>query len=358
MRRALNLDQPLATTAEAIRYHGYVQIDPIDVCGKMHDLILRNRVKGYRRDDLLKTLYQAGPRQFFEHYIPGRGILVALPVEDYRFLQSHMKQRRTGSGYGGAMDASQKRMAAKILARIRDEGPLGAAHFTDSGRSTTGWGSGSTLAKTALDKLFFHGKLLISRRDNFRRIYDLPERVLPAEVLEAKPATPREIKRWLVLEKLHQRRLALLSPAQKTLVKDVAAEVNVNGQGGLFCLNEDAERLTAAMDGPEAHSHPRLLGPLDPLIYDRNVTRRIWEFDYTWEVYTPPTKRVRGYYALPVLAGNRIVGHVDPKADRATGTLHVKVAVEKGIDLTRALEEFIAFLSVKSVQLQEAIKRS
>lgn len=137
--RAGGLVAPWASTGEAIRHLGYVQMDPIDVCGKMHDLILRNRVAGYRRDGLLETLYAAGEREFFEHYIPGRGVLVALPVTEYRYLSRAMRARRTREGYGGMLDADQRRMARVILRRIRDEGPLGTGLLrTRCGRRRAG----------------------------------------------------------------------------------------------------------------------------------------------------------------------------------------------------------------------------
>lgn len=348
LRHKLLLDQPLATTDDAICHHGYIQIDPIDVCGKMHDLILRNRVQQYQRDDLLKVLYHRKQRAFFEHYI---GVLVALPIEDYRYLLPSMKRRRTSDRYSGALDADQKKMARKIIDRIRAEGPLSSSAFMDSGRSQTGWGTNGTLAKTTLDKLFFHGRLLISRRDNFRRVFDLPERILPESILDSKPATPREVERWLIQVRLKQRRLIILTAAHATLAKDFLTKVKVADHPPVYCLKEDVELLQQAADWPEPNTEPRLLAPLDPIIYDRKITRRVWDFDYTWEVYTPPAKRVRGYYALPILSGTKIVGHVDPKVDRQSGILNTRVVVEKGIDLNSSLKNFSNFLEVNSHKL-------
>ncbi len=345
LRHALLLDKPLTTTDAALHHHGYIQLDPIDVCGKMHDLILRNRVQDYQRDDLLKALYQRQQRAFFEHYI---GVLVALPFEDYRYLLPSMKRRRTSDRYSGALDADQKKMARKIIDRIRAEGPLSSAAFLDSGRSQTGWGTNGTLAKTTLDKLFFHGRLLINRRDNFRRVFDLPERILPENILDSKPATPREVERWLIQVRLKQRRLITLTAAHATLAKDFLTKVKVADHPPVYCLNEDAEFLKQAADWPEPDTTPRLLAPLDPIIYDRKITRRVWDFDYTWEVYTPPAKRVRGYYALPILSGTKIVGHVDPKVDRANNLLNARITVEKGVDLKPVLNEFTKFLAMNS----------
>jgi uncharacterized protein YcaQ len=93
---------------------------------------------------------------------------------------------------------------------------------------------------------------------------------------------------------------------------------------------------------------PLLLAPLDPLIYDRRVARALWDFDYTWEAYTPPAKRVRGYYALPILAGTELVGHVDPKADRAAGKLRIMARrVRRGHSITDALAALASFLGLR-----------
>lgn len=349
LRRSLNLDAPLRSTDEAVRYHGYIQIDPIDVCGKMHDLILRNRVQAYQRDGLLKALYEKPKeRSFFEHYV---GVLVALPVEDYRYLLPHMKSRRTDDGYSGALNAEEKRMAKRIIDRIRAEGPLSSNDFQNTGSSQTGWGSTGTLAKITMDKLFFHGRLLISRRDNFRRVFDLPERTLPENILGSKPATPREVKRWLIQVRLKQRRLIILTAAHATLAKDFLTKVKVADHPPVYCLKEGAELMQQAADWPEPDTDPHLLAPLDPIIYDRKITRRVWDFDYTWEVYTPPAKRVRGYYALPILSGTRIVGHVDPKMDREGNILNARVVVEKGVNLKSAMHEFSRFLDANSVKV-------
>lgn len=342
------LDLRFRNVKQAVQHLGFVQIDPINVCGRMHDLILRNRVRDYPRDGLLSTLYEQKTRVIFEHYI---GVLVALPVEDYRYILPSMKAHRQSIGSRSALDVQQKKMAKQILARIRAEGPLGASDFLKSGSSRTDWGTHGTLAKTTLDKLFLQGRLLISRRDQFRRVFDLPERILPEAVLNGKPATLEEVHRWHILNRLHQRRLITLNKAHAALVDDLVCQVHVEDHPPLYCLRSDAPRLKSAADAPVVSNSVHLLAPLDPLIYDRKITRSLWGFDYTWEVYTPPAKRLRGYYALPILSGTRIVGYVDPKLDRITNTLNVRVDVEQDIDWNSAVEELAKFLSADSVEL-------
>jgi len=136
--------------------------------------------------------------------------------------------------------------------------------------------------------------------------------------------------------------------------------VQIAGCPTLYCLLSDVPLLEAASISPAAvnldrtseaapRSNLHLLAPLDPLIYDRRVTSALWGFDYTWEVYTPPAKRQRGYYALPVLAGTELVGHVDPKADRLKRRLKViSRRVRRGHTVAEAVGSLAQWLGLKA----------
>jgi uncharacterized protein YcaQ len=161
-----------------------------------------------------------------------------------------------------------------------------------------------------------------------------------------------ETARWETLLKLRQRRLVTLKRAELPLVADAVVPAKVDDGPVVHLLKDDLPLLESAFASADPEEGARaslLLAPLDPLIYDRALTRRLWSFDYTWEVYTPPAKRVRGYYALPVLAGDRLVGHVDAKADRKSGRLHVVAKrVARGQAITPAVRELAAFLGLKT----------
>lgn len=356
-RRVHLLDTPAADIATAIGHHGYIQIDPINVCGRMHDLILRNRVTGYREGDLMRHLHgpatapaplPAPARTAFEHHLPATGILVALPLEAWPHLQAAMHARRRHTGaWSGRLTPREREFATVVLAEIAARGPLGAEDLADSRRVRRGgWGK-ATLAKNTLQKLFFHGRLLIAQRVNQRRRYDLPERVLPAGILSQPPASAADTARWLALLKVRQRRLTTLKREELRAVSDAVQRIDVEGCPPLFCLRKDVSVLEAA-PRPPGPGTTRLLAPLDPLIYDRTVTAALWNFDYTWEAYTPPAKRVRGYYALPVLAGAELVGHVDPKSDRAQKKLTVvSRRVRRGYPVTASLRELAEFLGLR-----------
>lgn len=358
-RRALLLDALVPDIATVLGHHGYIQIDPINICGRVHDHILRNRVAGYREGDLMRHLHgdrqtlTAAERTAFEHHLPDNNVLVAFPLEAWPHLVAamHRRTRRHGA-WSGKLTASERELGDRILAEIGARGPLSSRHIDDDRRSRQmTWGSFS-LAKTTLQKLFFHGRVLIARRENNRRLYDLPERVLPAKVLAAREPGPADTARWLVVLKLRQRRLVTLQRDELPLVADLVQPVKLEGCPLLYALRADVPIFdqVAVPAGPIPPDPvlPRLLAPLDPLIYDRKVTQRLWGFDYSWEVYTPLHKRVRGYYALPVLVGTELVGHVDPKADRAGRKLRVvSRRVRRGHKLAPAIRELAAFLGLR-----------
>lgn len=357
-RRAVGLDAPpFPTVAAALDHLGYVQIDPINVCGRMHDLILRNRVAGYREGDLMRFLHgpegaplAAAERAAFEHHHPEKGLLVAFPFEAWPHLHAEMRARAQRPGaWSGRLTPRERELVPTLLAEIAARGPLGSEDFEDDRRAhRIVWGAAS-LVKSTLQKLFFHGRLLIAQRANNRRRYDLPERVLPPRVLGQPEASAAETARWMARLKLRQRRLSALKREELRLIADAVQPVTVAGCPPLFILREDIPLLEAVAREPAGDSPPvRLLAPLDPLIYDRRVTAALWGFDYTWEAYTPPAKRVRGYYALPILAGTELVGHVDPKADRPARKLTVAARrVRRGHSVIAPLHELANFLGLK-----------
>ena len=357
MRRALLLDAPAPDIGTALAHHGYIQIDPINVTGRMHDLILRNRVRGYREGGLMRHLHggcttlTASQRTAFEHHIPSAGILVAFTLDAWPNLRAVMRSRQhRPSAWSGRLSPRQKELVPRLLAEIAARGPMCSEDFLDTGRARSIWGA-STQAKATLQKLFFHGRLLIARRgEGNRRYYDLPERVLPARVLALPEPKQQESARWEALLKLRQRRLVQVKKKELLLVEDLVQPVKVDGCPLLHCLRADVPLLELSALNPQLSTaaQPQLLAPLDPLIYDRRLTSALWEFDYTWEVYVPPARRKRGYYALPLLAGLEIVGHVDPKADREKGKLRLMSRrVRRGHSVTGALGQLARFLGLR-----------
>jgi uncharacterized protein len=355
LRRAHLFDAKAPDVATALAHHGYIQIDPLNVCGRMHDLILRNRVHGYKEGALMRHLHgeeslpktHPSKRIAFEHHVPSKAILVAFPLDAWPHLQAAMRLRaRRPGAWSGRLTPREKEFSERILERFASEGGLGPEAFEgDDRKGRQVWGS-ATLAKSTLQKLFFHGRLLISGRKNNRRLYDLPDRVLPAAVLGSTESTPEEIARWLALTRLRQHRLVILKKTEVPLVEDLIQRVEVEGCPTLYCLKTDEPLFEG--DEKNVSEETLLLAPLDPMIYDRRLTRALWDFDYTWEVYVPESKRKRGYYALPILAGTELVGHIDPKADRAIGKLKlVSKRVKRGNQTAPSVKALAGFLNLK-----------
>jgi len=325
-----------ATPRSALEHLGFIQIDPINVCGRMHEHICRNRIENYQEGDLHRFLHGISeetpfgettlpPDQRFaiEHFHPGRAVLAAFPPEAWPYLKRLMKLRaQTPGNWAGQLKTEEKQIATQVLKSIKQRGACGSEHFEHQGSLHNGWSNNRTV-KVVLDKLFAHGRLLIARRLNGRRIYDLPERILPASILATKTPTQLQTDRWLALLKLRQHRLVSLTRTEFALVKSSIIEVTIGGCPPLFLLKEDSPLMESLREIQTQDYPPLLLAPLDPIILNRTITSKLWDFDYTWEVYTPPDKRVRGYYALPILANNELVGYVDPKADRKSKKLTV-----------------------------------
>jgi uncharacterized protein YcaQ len=359
---ATGLVEPHANLATALTHHGFIQIDPINVCGRMHEHIARNRVLDYRHGDLHRHLHglsddaptgtpalPAEQRTAFEHFHPGRIVLAAFPAEAWPYLQPIMRLRaRYPGSWGGQLDPAQRRLATRILREITERGALASEDIDHHARSHNGW-TNARATKVVMDKLFAHGRLLIARRLHGRRVYDLPERILPEAVRHARRPTPRATARWQAELKLRQHRLVTLKRDELPLVTSLVQPLEVPDGPPLYCLRNDLPLLEQARSGTSPlPAEPRLLAPLDPLILDRTILRRLWDFDYTWEVYTPAAKRRRGYYALPLLTGDRIVGDVDLKADREAGRLQVvSRRVARGHRSAAAVAELARFLDLK-----------
>lgn len=360
---ATGLVKPFADVGAALDHHGFIQIDPINVCGRMHEHIARNRIADYQEGDLHLHLHGvaddsprsdlvqgAQQRTAFEHFHPDRVVLAVFAAEAWPHLQPIMRRRsRMDGNWGGKLTPPERRLASRILKEIDKRGALASEDIDHNSRAHNGWTT-ARASKVVMDKLFAHGRLLIARRINGRRVYDLPERVLPREVLAASSPTARATARWKAELNLRQHRLVTLKRNEIPLVEDIAQAIRLPDGGPLlYCLQEDLPLLEKVRQGevtlPE---EARLLAPLDPLILDRTVLQRLWDFDYTWEVYTPAAKRRRGYYALPILAGDQFVGHVDLKADRKTGKLQVVGRqIKRGHRSAPAVAELANFLGLK-----------
>ena len=351
---ALGSWQSLESVREALDVLEFVQEDSIDVCGRMHELILWPRVKDYSSALLHASLY--GPdAHAFEHYLPN---LSAIPLDDFPHFVHRMKARAEKPGRWGGLFPEEEPVAQKLLDAMDERGPLRTrALGSEDGHMQSGWGTRSTIVSQVAEKLYLTGTLAIARRDGFERHFDRLERIHPgvhAYLAGSLPLPdPIESQRHLVRKRLRAKRLFRPKRDEVTLLgKDAFVQVEIEGLiKPWFAL---AEYYPLAPDNGEADSSGEVffLAPLDPLVYDRQRNRELFGFDYTWEVYVPEAKRKWGYYVLPILGDGRLIGRLHPKLDRKSGTLFVKsLTYEQPADEARfgaavqaRLEDYASFL--------------
>ena len=320
-----------------VRELGSVQFDPLEVTGARNDdLVLAARIRNYRRGWMERCLY--GPpaeRQLFEAYNKSLNIL---PVEELPVHRVDWEQWGAREGPYHRLLTKQGHLAAAILDRLGREGPLPGSAFVERGADRLHWGWGKiTVPRALLYGLFRTGQIGIARREGNVRVYDRMEKLFPPALLAAR-LPDEEVRRHQLLSRF--RGVGLLGlragaeiwsgtvPARERarltegMVADGALRrVLVKGvRDERYMLASDARFLRG---GALRRREVALLAPLDPLVWDRELLRQLFDFDYVWEVYTPVKSRKHGYYVLPMLWGDRLVGRIEPRIDRKAGVLRV-----------------------------------
>lgn len=342
------LDDGVEGAAQVIERLGRVQIDSIHVVQRAHHHALWTRHRDYA-PPMLHEL-QTTQRRVFEGWW-GSGISV-LPIGDYRYTLPRMREF-AASAYMQRFRAEHEPLLGEILARIRVEGPLGAADFEAPEGFVRGTWWNWKPAKRALEVLFTLGELMVQQRRNFQRIFDLPERVLPPGVDTTEP-TLAEAARFMMrrflaahglvaLEEIRRGHGSLpLAAALRELVEaGEAVPVAVEGLTSPTYYAQPQALAEAATT--EANPRVRLLSPFDGLVIERRRLQRLFAFDYTIECYLPAPKRQWGYFCLPILWGDRLVGRLDPKAERQSQTFWVRhLALEPGVEASEAFAAALA----------------
>lgn len=315
-----------------VRRLGAVQIDSVNVLTRAHYLPLFSRLGAYPRGRLDALVWGERPA-LFEYWAHEASLA---PVETHPLLRWRMRRAAAGEGVWGRMApfAGPLRPKAEALCdRIRLEGPKTAAELTTDRGAGGWWGWSET--KTALEWLFYAGRLAArTRRGNFERVYDLAERVLPAEILEAPALPDADAQRQLVL--IAARALGVAAYEDlKDYFRLPAAEARARIEelleaGDLQRVRIEGSPLSwvspRSLEPARPIVHQALLAPFDPLIWARDRAERLFSVRYRLEIYTPAHKRTHGYYVLPFLLDEAIVARVDLKADRKAGRLLVKGA--------------------------------
>lgn len=319
---------------DVFRRLGSIQFDPLAVAGRSHDLVLHARVAGYE-PAWCDGLYER--REIFEAYNKGLSLVA---TDDLPWF-------RVPSRSAARTIAENADVAGRVLERVRAEGPLSSLDFERERGPTTDWfGVPTNTVRAVLEAYAATGVLGLARRDGNRRYYDVVERLLPAEVLE-RDLSLRERLRHKLLSRYRAHGLlgvggggdifSGIGPAKpdprwpenpgRTALREelvatgelVPVEVE-NVRGKRLVLAAEVDLLERP---PEPPPSVAFLPPFDPLVWDRALLGSLFEFDYVWELFFPPEKRRWGWYVLPLLFRDRLVGRIEPRIDRAAGRVEV-----------------------------------
>ncbi len=315
-----------------------LQIDSVNVLVRSHYLPLYARLGAYDMAALDARSFKPAKRHFFECWAHEASLV---PLELHPLMRWRMHRAQAGDGIYSSMDnfaRDEKSFLKETLEHIRNNGPIRASEVPGGGKADGGWW-GWSKGKLALETLFDHGLVTAATRQGFERVYDLPERVIPSEIL-SKPTPPEpDVFRTLIAMSAEALGIATeidlrdyfrlpVAEARKAVVENVEAgtlvPVAVEGWNKTGYLHKAAKL-------PQKAGATALLSPFDPIVWNRDRAKRLFNFHYRIELYTPEEKRKFGYYVLPFLAGENLAGRLCLKSDRQSGTLLVNRAhIEAG----------------------------
>ena len=345
-----------------VRQAGCIQYDPVDVCGKNAELTLQSRVRGFSRKMLADLLYKD---RLLVDYTDKE--LSIWPSEDWPYFSAYRERSKThGAGFPGIPELEEQ-----ALAYILENGPVssdtlpiqGKVFWHSSMHWSGNWHGTSPAARSVLEQLYTDGVLLIHHKSGSRKFYDLADKYFSRDLLEAENPCPNEMsfRKWRIRRRIgavglmwNRRSDAFLGIEMTTDQREAAFE-QLEEEGAirktmvegirfpLYFLAEDLP-LAEAVLNDAVDRKPRLefLAPLDPMLWDRKLIEAIWDYQYSWEIYTPAEKRKFGYYVLPMVYGEKLAGRIEAAADRKAETLAVKnIWYEAGIRQTKKLSSAV-----------------
>ena len=341
-----------------VRQAGCIQYDPVDVCGKNAELTLQSRVRGFSRQTLADLLYKD---RLLVDYTDKE--LSIWPREDWPYFSAYRDRSKThGVGFPGIPELEEQ-----ALAYIRQNGPVssdtlpiqGKVFWHSSMHWSGNWHGTSPAARSVLEQLYTDGVLLIHHKSGSRKFYDLADKYFSRDLLEAENPCPDEASlcKWRIRRRigavglLWNRRSDAFLGIEMTADQREEAFAELEAEGAirktavegirfpLYFLTEDLPLAEAVLaDAVDLKPRLEFLAPLDPMLWDRKLIEVIWDYQYSWEIYTPAEKRKFGYYVLPMVYGEKMAGRIEAAADRKAETLVIKnVWFEAGIRQTKKL---------------------
>jgi uncharacterized protein YcaQ len=359
----------MRTFSRTLARTGVLQVDSVNVLQRAHYMPLFSRMGPYDTGMLTRASERA-PRRMVEYWAH---VQAFMPVELWPVMRHRMDSYRDSARWGEWTRANA-RIVDRVRAQVRDGGAATARQLDDGApRNRDNWGWNWSETRKALDYLWLVGDVAMAGRNaQFEPIYDLPERVLPAEVLDAPVPGERDSIKELVRRSARSHGVATVrcltdyyrlqlhrgagTRAAQLAVDELVEEgelvpVRIEGWKRPAWLHRDATL-------PRRVHARALLSPFDPVVWERERTEQIFDFHYRIEIYVPEGKRQYGYYVLPFLLGDRIVGRVDLKADRRGGVLLVKAAyaepgapAETAEELAAELGELARWLDLGEIEV-------
>ncbi len=352
-----------------------VQFDPVNIVGWNPDLVFQSRVKDYTSRLLDELLYE--DRLFWDGFDKVQSIIL---IEDWPAFARRREHYRKHPRFSEEQVINAQPL---ILAAIRERGPLSSIDLEQQASIGGFWGFPIRVERAALENLYTMGEIGIHHRVGTRRYFDLSKRLLPNGFFQAgDPSQTLEVyQEWHVLRRISalglghasateawQGILGVKGPERRALLAQLvergellAVEIEQAPRQVFFLRARDAALLQTAANNSPSEPRAALLAPLDNLLWDRTLVRRIFDFDYVWEVYKPAEKRLYGHYVLPVLYGERFIARCEPLLDRKAAHLVLRnwwweADVNPDDAMLTALRECLAdfrdYLEVASIRLE------
>ena len=348
-----------------LRRIGAVQLDTISVLARSHELVAYARLGPVPRERVERAYWHPRTPAAFEYWSHAACIL---PLEEWPY---YAFRRRAVRSRGRRWHSVPERACAEVVARLQAEGPLTATQLGGAKGGGPWWDWSET--KIAVEWMLDVGDVICVRREGWRRVYDLPERALPGELLDQDPpdseclahlagvaaralgvASRADLVDYQRLNHLNDTTARPARRVEESALKAGLVPVAIGGPGGTTVPAwADPGALARAQAAPRGRHRAVLLSPFDSLVWDRKRTLRMFGFEHSLEAYVPRPKRVHGYFAMPLLAGGRLAGRVDPVRRGTTLvarqlSLDTAAAVEP---MARALREAAAWVGCTSVEL-------
>lgn len=340
-----------------IRQAGCVQFDPIDVCGKSPEIALQSRVAGFTKTMLYELLYT--DRKLVDYFDKN---LAIMPVENWKYFERERENHRSWE----KSHEEIMQVHDQIIAAITEKGPQCSADL-DIPQKVNWYWSETKLSRAALEHMYFSGELAIHHKSGNMKYYDLIRNCIPEEIVDAPEPYPEDFDylKWRVQCRIGS--LGLLwnrasdawlgIPSQYNSLKakernEIFAELLAEGRilpvrvegvaHTLYCLAQDRDIAGYIRDNAPPKQRCEFIAPLDNMMWDRNLIKEIFDFEYKWEIYTPQSQRKYGYYVLPILYGEGLVGRIEMAYDRKNRQLNVShIWYEPGVRVTKKLESGI-----------------